>query len=50
MYETTDLKELSFTDKRIIRGTRYEYAIQVKRDDGKTSPLSENITIATEGE
>ncbi len=50
MYETASLENKGFADKRILKGNSYKYAVQVKRKDGKTSPLSENISIAIEGE
>ena len=50
MYETAGSDQMRFIDKRITQGASYDYAVQVKREDGKTSPLSENISIAIEGE
>lgn len=45
MYETANSAQRSFYDKRLQEGTNYRYAIRVKRQDGKTSPLSSDVSV-----
>jgi fibronectin type 3 domain-containing protein len=45
MYETAKNDQRSFYDKRLQEGTNYRYAIRVKRQDGKTSPLSSDVSV-----
>ncbi|MBS3806741.1 MAG: fibronectin type III domain-containing protein [Bacteroidales bacterium] len=45
MYQTADNGKSSFSDNRLVPGREYQYAIRVKRADGKTSPLSDRVTV-----
>ncbi|WP_010662229.1 fibronectin type III domain-containing protein [Marinilabilia salmonicolor] len=45
MYDTSSGEKQSFSDKLLQAGQKYSYAVRVKRRDGKTSPLSENVEV-----
>ena len=45
MYETAEAGQRSFYDRKLQPGSKYSYAIKVKRKDGKTSPLSTHVNV-----
>ena len=45
MFETSGSNSASFTDEWVQKGQAYNYAIKVKRKDGKTSRLSKSVSI-----
>ncbi len=45
MYETANSDQRTFYDRRLQPEGKYSYAIQVKREDGKTSPLSSKVSV-----
>ncbi|WP_291856135.1 hypothetical protein [Marinilabilia sp.] len=49
MYETAPGDRQAFSEKTLQPGQQYSYAVRVKREDGKTSPLSENVEVVVPG-